>query len=245
MDIKTLTLVGLIIMIVGGYFGATSTNLPTIQDGAEVIAHEGINVAETAFAPSVEGFSGYSPQELDVLTEGMEALGDSDYRLIWGNEQFDTQWKSLTYVSPQDYVTVDFTDDEWAVWMQGDGLVQYNVDVQIVSSHAWERHGDAEVRAALRTCNEYGTQAVISDNISRRLHLLCRNPETGEEYVVIITKIKKAVDQFSNATSKLVTAFKLISGSTIGSYIQNEVITGQTGILVKLKFIAGELFFSP
>ncbi len=159
------------------------------------------------------------------MREGADTLGDS--------------------LPAQDFGIVyrDFTQDEWQAWV--DGYVQYNVDVKVPNSHAWQRHGDDQVSKALRCVNEFGTQAVISMNADRRLNLLCLNPETKEEFVVVIEKIQKAKDQFSNATSRLVTAFRLEHGSNIGSYIQNEVITGGKGMLVRLKFSPGEIFFMP
>ena len=149
-----------------------------------------------------------------------------------------------TAVSPLN--TRDFEDAEWTVWM--DGVTQYNVDVYIPSSHAALSHSAEEMNAALRACNEHGTVSVISDNYTRRLNLLCRDPETGREFVVIINKIKKSVDSFKNATSELITAFELKAGSVqpnIAAYIQGEVNIAKTGILVRLAFKAGELFFSP
>lgn len=140
---------------------------------------------------------------------------------------------------------VDFTDQEWDDWMNG--VVQYNVDVKITSGHAFEKHGNDTVNAAMRCVNEHGSTAVISENQTRYLHIFCQDPDTKEEYVVIITKIKKAIDQYRNATSELVTAFKLRTqiGENIGSYIQRMVVDNKYAIIVKLAFKAGELFFSP
>ncbi len=137
---------------------------------------------------------------------------------------------------------ISFSDAEWNSWMNG--VAQYNVDVKVRNSHAWQRHGDEQVTAALRCLNENGTKFVISENDTRNLHLLCEDDE-GNQFVVIIKKIKKSIDVFKNATSELVTAFKLEHGATLGSYIQNEVITFSKGIVVKLNFLPGEIFFMP
>ncbi len=137
---------------------------------------------------------------------------------------------------------VSLSDTEWNNWMNG--VVQYNVDVKVTSSHAWQRHGDKQVTAALRCLNENGTKFVISENHTRNLHLLCEDKD-GNQFVVIIKKIKRSIDAFKNSTSELVTAFKLEHGATLGSYIQNEVISFSKGIVVKLNFLPGEIFFMP
>lgn len=142
----------------------------------------------------------------------------------------------------QDNSSTQFTQAEWNDWMGG--VTQYNVDVKVTSSHAWQRHGDDQVTAALRCINENGTKFVISENDTRNLHLLCEDKD-GNQFVVIIRKIKKSIDTFKNATSELVTAFKLEHGASLGSYIQNEVITFSKGIVVKLNFLPGEVFFMP
>ncbi len=135
-----------------------------------------------------------------------------------------------------------FSAAEWSDWMNG--VTAYNVDVRIPSGHAWQRHGSEQVTEALRCVNENGTKFIISENFTRNLHLLCEDKE-GNQFVVIITKIAKSIDKFRNATAELVTAFKLEHGATLGSYIQNEVITYSKGIVVKLNFRAGEIFFMP
>lgn len=138
---------------------------------------------------------------------------------------------------------IDFTDQEWQLWM--DGTAFYDVDVNINSNHAFVKHGSDVVNAALRCVNEKGTTAVISEKSTRNLHLLC--VDGMDEYVVIITQIKKAVDRLSNAKSTLVTAFKLRStiDVNIGAYIQRIVVEKGYGVIVRLAFRAGEVFFSP
>jgi hypothetical protein len=146
--------------------------------------------------------------------------------------------------------TIDFTDDEWTwhIWQGTERTMQFNVDVYIPSSHAALTHGADEMNAALRACSQNGTVGVLSENVNRRLHLLCVDPDTKKEYVVIIRTLKRSVDAFKNTTSELVTAFELKAGATqsnIAAYIHGEVNLTKTAILVRLGWKAGELFFSP
>ena len=143
--------------------------------------------------------------------------------------------------------TTDFTDDEWNTI--ANNTAGFNLDVYIASSHAAEGHGSDVMNAALRACSQNGTISIISENFTRRLHLLCRDEESKKEYVVIIEKIKRSVDSFRNSTSNLITAFQLEEGSgfqgNIAAYINSEVNFKGSGVLIRLAFKAGELFFSP
>lgn len=120
----------------------------------------------------------------------------------------------------------------------------FNVDVKVNSSHAWLQH-HSQAQEALKCVNRYGVQKAISENNTRNLHLICQDPETGNTFVVIITKIKKAIDIYSNATADLITAFQLTGGQTAEMYIYNETVTKAFAIVVKLWFSAGEIFFMP
>ena len=148
--------------------------------------------------------------------------------------------------------TIDFTDEEWNSWMnQGaERTAQFNVDVYIPDSHAALTHGAEEMNAALRCVQQNGTVGVLSSTHNRRLQLLCVDPETKREFVVIIEQLKRSVDAFKNTTSQLVTAFELkVEGqwlnTNIASYIHSEVNLARTSILVRLAWKAGEIFFSP
>lgn len=144
---------------------------------------------------------------------------------------------------------VDYNQNEWNDLMNGT-VSSFDLDVYIPSSHAAIQHGAQEMNDALRTCTQYGTVAIISTNYSRRLTLLCEDPNTGRQFAVIIEKIKRSIDSFKNSYSELVTAFELKAegqwlDTNIAAYINNEVNIAKTGILVRLAFKAGELFFSP
>jgi hypothetical protein len=146
--------------------------------------------------------------------------------------------------------TIDFTDDEWTwhIWQGTERTMQFNVDVYIPSSHAAVTHGAEEMNSALRACSQNGTVGVLSESANRRLHLLCVDPETKKEYVVIINRLKRSIDAFKNTTSELVTAFELKAGAiqpNIAAYINGEVNMTKTAVLVRLGWKAGELFFSP
>lgn len=134
------------------------------------------------------------------------------------------------------------TDIEWNDWMEG--ITQYNVDVFIPDSHAWQRHGDSMVNQALRCVEDNGIDIIISEDFSRRLHLLCDDGQ-GNQYVIIIEKIRKSTSQYRNAQSTLNTAFKLEHGANIGSYLENELMKAKIGRLVNLRFGQGEVKFMP
>ena len=146
----------------------------------------------------------------------------------------------LTISEPDTLTYVDMTLEEAESWRAS----EFNVDVKITSSHAWLTHGNQDATDALKCASRNGTLRSISENESRRLHLLCRDEETGNEYVIIIKKIRRAIDSYRNATSELITAFKLVD-KTIETYIFHEVVELQSAIEVKLHFQTGELFFSP
>ena len=158
-------------------------------------------------------------------------------------ERLPDEQESVQLVTePMPQEEVDFT-----TWEQlgGQGLLtHYNVDVWIPSNHAWQRHGDGVVNAALRSAAEYGTHMVLSQRDNGNLHLLTRN-EKGEEFVVVINRITKSEDSYQNNYSTLNTAWKLENGATIGSYYQEQVLNAQRCILVRLKFLPNELFFTP
>lgn len=135
---------------------------------------------------------------------------------------------------------VDMTDADTEAWMDQVRAAGYNVDVK-VGSHAWQRHGEAATEA-IKCLTNNGTTAVLSEKNTRNLHLLCVDPNTGNAYVVVIERIRRYADTLQNATSKLVTAFKL-TDVTVEQYVTWE--TAIKCIVVRLSFKAGELFFTP
>jgi len=160
-------------------------------------------------------------------------VGNPFWKQTWftGENQNHSSDSSMTYV--------DMTIDELESWR----ATQFNVDVKVTSSHAWLEHS-TDATDALKCANRNGTFGAISEKETRRLHLFCKD-ENGNVYVIIIRMIKRAIDSYSNATSELVTAFKLNGTQTIEMYITNETVTKGFAIVVKLWFSAGELFFSP
>lgn len=125
-------------------------------------------------------------------------------------------------------------------WVDQARAAQYNVDVK-VTAHGWERHG-AEATEAIRCLTNNGTTTVLSEKNSRNLHLICIDPNTGNAYVAIIERIRKYSDSMQNATSRLITAFKL-TNVTVEQYVTWE--TTVKSIVVRVAFKAGELFFTP
>jgi hypothetical protein len=143
---------------------------------------------------------------------------------------------------PQAYnpPVVDMTEAETEAWMDSVRAAGYNVDVQ-VTGHAWDRHA-SEATNAVRCLTNNGTTIVLSEKNSRNLHLLCVDPKTGEAWVVIIEKIRRYADTLQNATSRMITAFKL-TDVTVEQYVTWE--TAIKSIVIRLSFKAGELFFKP
>lgn len=135
---------------------------------------------------------------------------------------------------------VDMTEADLETWVNGLHSTGYNVDVK-VGTHAWQRHGK-DATDAIRCLTNNGTTAVLSEKSSRNLHLLCVDPQTGSAYVAVIERIRRYTDTMNNASSKLITAFKL-ENVTIEQYITWE--TQIKAIVVRLTFAAGELFFKP
>jgi hypothetical protein len=143
---------------------------------------------------------------------------------------------------PQSYdpPVVDMTEAETEQWMDSLRAAGYNVDVQ-VTAHAWDRH-NTEATNAIRCLTNNGTSTILSEKGSRNLHLICIDPKTGEAWVVIIERIRRYADTLQNATSRLITAFKL-TDVTVEQYITWE--TTVKSIVIRLSFKAGELFFKP
>lgn len=127
--------------------------------------------------------------------------------------------------------------ESWVTEMHNAG---YNVDVKI-QPHAWRRH-NTEATDAIRCLTNHGTFQVLSEKNSRNLHLICIDPNTQEAWVVIIERIRRYSDTLQNATSKMITAFKL-NDVTVVQYVAWE--TKVKAIAVNLVFRAGELFFMP
>lgn len=150
--------------------------------------------------------------------------------------------KSQDVKIPQPYEpqAVEMSETDLELWVQTARNAQYNVDVQI-SSHAWQRHG-GDATDAIRCLTNNGTTVVLSERDSRNLHLICVDPNTGSAYVAIIERIRRYSDTLQNASSKLITAFKL-TDVTVEQYVAWE--TSVKSIVVRLSFLAGELFFKP
>lgn len=143
---------------------------------------------------------------------------------------------------PQDFEpeTFDVSIEELETWVWGARTAEYNVDVK-VKTHAWERHG-ADATNAIKCLTNNGTAMVLSEKSSRNLHLICVDQKTGETYVAVIERILRYKDTIRNATSTLITAFKL-KDVTIDQYVGWE--TQIKCIVVRLQFLPGELFFKP
>lgn len=143
---------------------------------------------------------------------------------------------------PQSYKpqAVDMTVTDLEDWVNGLHATGYNVDVK-VGTHAWQRHGE-DATAAIRCLTNNGTTSVLSEKNSRNLHLICVDPNTGSAYVAVIERIQRFSDTLQNASSRLITAFKL-TDVTVEQYITWE--TQIKCIVVRLAFSAGELFFKP
>lgn len=135
---------------------------------------------------------------------------------------------------------IEMSETDLETWVASARSMQMNVDVQ-VKAHAWDRHG-GEATDAIRCLTNNGTTMVLSEKNSRNLHLICVDPKTGEAWVVIIERILKYADTLVNATSKLITAFKL-ADVTVEQYVTWE--TQIKSIVVRLQFLPGELFFKP
>lgn len=174
--------------------------------------------------------------------------------LFIGNPFWKQSWASGEKESGGSYSQVqarDLTENEIIDFLFAGGTVEveisqglyesYNLDVEVNGSHAWNQH-NVQATNAIRCVTRNGTVKILSEKLSRNLHLICTDSSTGKSYVVIVEKIKQAVKAYSNATTKFITAWELID-ETVEKYVQYE--TKIKCIVINLQFSAGEVFFGP
>ena len=189
------------------------------------------------------------------------ALGAFIIYAIWylfiGNPFWEQPWYTGQHESGESITTVqakDLSETEVIDFLMSGGVVsveisddlnktylEYNLDVEVNGSHAWNQH-NVQATNAIRCITRNGTVRILSEKLSRNLHLICTDPSTGKSYVVIVEKIKQAVKAYANATTRFITAFELID-ETVEKYIEYE--TKIKCIVINLQFSAGEVFFGP